>query len=212
VAACTWLDVLQGFSVVGASIAAIYGINTWRREFVGKRRMELAEETLTLFYEAKDIIAHMRHPVSFGGEGKSRPPSPEELEEHKDKLDSAYVLIERYMKNQETFAKIHALRYRFMARFGFEAARAFEELNRLVNELLLAARRMARLRARDPLSFRSQQDYEEHERQVDEVDRIYYSGWSDGDPIEPRVVKLIEDIEKVCRPIINSRRAIPLPP
>jgi len=39
-----WADVAQSASIIVASVVAIYGIDAWRREFVGKRRMELAEE------------------------------------------------------------------------------------------------------------------------------------------------------------------------
>lgn len=52
-----WIDLIQGASVIIASCVAIFGINAWRKEFVDKRRIELAEEVLALFYQAKDIIA-----------------------------------------------------------------------------------------------------------------------------------------------------------
>jgi len=41
------VDILQGLAVIGASIAAVLGINAWKREHLGKRRIELAEEVLT---------------------------------------------------------------------------------------------------------------------------------------------------------------------
>jgi hypothetical protein len=44
------------------------------------------------------------------------------------------------------------------------------------------------------------------------VDKIYYSGWGDEDLIASRVEKLIADIESVCRPIVQSKRTVPLPP
>ena len=60
-------------------------------------------------------------------------------------LDHAYTLIERYNRHADLFARIHALRYRFMAQHGRRAAAPFEELQAIVNELILASRRMARL-------------------------------------------------------------------
>lgn len=39
-------DVAQSVSVILACMFTIYGIDSWRREFVGKRRMELADEIL----------------------------------------------------------------------------------------------------------------------------------------------------------------------
>jgi len=50
------LDTIQALSLVIAAWAAIYGINAWRSEFVGKKRIDLAEDVLVRFYEARDAI------------------------------------------------------------------------------------------------------------------------------------------------------------
>ena len=43
-------DVITAVSVAIAALAFVVGVNAWRREFVGKRRIELAENVLALFY------------------------------------------------------------------------------------------------------------------------------------------------------------------
>ena len=198
-----WADIAPSMSIIIASAVAIYGIDAWRREFVGKRRMELAEEVLALFYQARDIIEIIRNPVGFGGEGQSRKPAPREKPEDKEALDRAYVLVERYNQNLEVFARIHTLRYRFMAQFGIVAAKPFDDLNRVVNELLFAARRMARFSTGPERTFRSQDEFEKYQSQADEADRAYYAG-GDDDPIRPTVERLVGDMELTCRGIIES--------
>ena len=140
-----WIEIVKGVSVLLASLFAIYGIDAWRREFVGKRRMELAEEVLALFYQARDVIAEMRMPFSFVGEGTSRKPGPHESPDTKCAQDSAYVLIERYGRHSELFSRIHALRYRFMAQFDTASSKPFDELNRIINELMMSAQELAEL-------------------------------------------------------------------
>jgi hypothetical protein len=98
-----WIDIAQSLSVIVASAVAIYGIDAWRRQFVGRRRIELAEETLALFYQARDIIRAIRSPFGWSGEGQTRKRAPNERPEDKEALDRAYVLIERYNKNIEIF-------------------------------------------------------------------------------------------------------------
>lgn len=44
-----FFDVIKSLSIIIASIVAIYGINSWRREAKWKRKYELAEEVLSLF-------------------------------------------------------------------------------------------------------------------------------------------------------------------
>lgn len=197
-------EIAQSVSIVIASIMVFYSFDAWRREFVGKRQMELAEEVLALFYQARDIIESIRNPFGYEGEGQSRKPGSRERPEDKEALDGAYVLIERYNRNLEVFARISALRYRFMAQFGPVAARPFDDLVRLINELLLAARRRAQLLTVPERAFRSEADMEKHQARANEVDRIYYAGDED-DPISPRVAQLVNEMESTCRAIIESQ-------
>ena len=71
-----------------ASFAVIYGVNAWRREYVGKRKIELAEEVLALFYEARDVISYIRNPFSVAGEGSTRNAAPNESPEEKQINDN----------------------------------------------------------------------------------------------------------------------------
>ena len=197
-------QIAQSVSVILASLFAIYGFDAWRREHIGKRRIELAEETLALFYQAKDAIGAIRNSFGFEGEGTTRVPGPNEKPEHKAALDQAYVLIERYNRHSELFSRIHSLRYRVMAQLGVEAAQPFDALNRIVNELILSSRRMARLnKQRDRFNETKDSEEKRHNEYL-EVMNIYYSGAED-DPISPRVQQAVEDIERTCRKIIESK-------
>jgi len=55
-----FMEVLNQILAFIAICVALYGIDAWRREHVGKRHVELAEDSLALFYEASDIIKHIR--------------------------------------------------------------------------------------------------------------------------------------------------------
>ena len=59
-----WLGVISAviyaLATGFAAGVAIYGIRSWRREFRGKRQIELAEDVLALFYEARDAITAIR--------------------------------------------------------------------------------------------------------------------------------------------------------
>jgi hypothetical protein len=46
------LTFIRDISILIGIWVAIYSIDSWRREFQGKRQIELAEETLAMFYEA----------------------------------------------------------------------------------------------------------------------------------------------------------------
>ena len=67
-------ETLKNISLIIASGTVIFGINAWRREFIGRRKIELAEETLVLFFEARDVVSWIRSPMGFAGEGKQERP------------------------------------------------------------------------------------------------------------------------------------------
>lgn len=199
-----FIEFLQSISILGAAWVAIYGIDAWRREYIGKRRMELAEEVLALFYQARDVIASIRSSFGYGGEGESRKPGPQETAEEKAALDRAFVLIERYNRHAELFSRLQSLRYRFMAQFGSEASEPFQAIVRIVNQMIGSAQTLARLAAVPEWSLRTEEAQELHGKQIMEAYRIYYEGFDD-DPIAPRVEEAVAKIERTCRATIESQ-------
>ncbi len=188
------LEIVSTIAVVFASGTAIYGINAWKKEFSGKRKIELAEEVLALFYEARDAISAIRSPLGFVGEGSTRKQQEGESPEQKQARDRAYVVYERYDKRKEVFNKLHSLRYRFMARFGIKEAEPFENLRLIVIEIQVSANMLAESWAYG----RKSQTTEDLEATI----------WEHGrdDIINTRLGKIVSDIEAICKPIILGKK------
>ena len=141
------VGILESISVIFASLivsfTVIFGVNAWRREYIGKRKLELAEEVLALFYEARDAIRYIRNPSGYVGEGSTRNAAPNESPEEKQISDNAYVVFERYNKRQDLFNKLYSMRYRYMAQFGKDSAKPFDDLNKIVNDIFISARMLS---------------------------------------------------------------------
>jgi hypothetical protein len=105
-----------------------------------KRRVELAEEVLSDFYQAHDIINTARSPGSFAHEGATRQKAEWESEDDTSTLNAYFATYERLRNKAEFFAQLHARRYRFMAHFGLEAAKPYDELHKIYNEIVIAVR------------------------------------------------------------------------
>lgn len=181
---------------------AIYGIDSWRREHTGKRQIELAEETLALFYEARDAIADIRHPTSWGGEVDDVERGEAESEKNHDARKRASVVFARYNKHQVLFNKIHSMRYRFMAQIGKEEAVPFDELRGIVNEIFGSARVLARLWGRD--HFRTDEAHQKHWDQIEKYEAVFWDGMSEDDPINGRLSTTIENMESTCKGVISG--------
>lgn len=193
------ISLITCIAMILASIVAIRGINAWSREFRGKRQIELAEEVLSLFYQARDVIESIRSPIGYLGEASTRKQVENETPEEKDALDRAYVVRERYEERREMFSKLQSLRYRFMAQIqiGKEEAKPFSEIRKVLNQILRASRRMALLCVPRHRPGREKKNVE---KQIQKYEAIL-----EGDEIKKRVEKAVSQIEETCRNIITRK-------
>jgi hypothetical protein len=112
------MPLVQALIVAVLALAGIVLTRSWttRREYA-KRRIEFAEEVLTLFYEVRDAFSFIRGPPGWVREGSTRPRDEHELEAVAPIMDRAYVVVDRYKKQDPLFSNLRSKRYRFMAIF-----------------------------------------------------------------------------------------------
>ena len=198
-------NIIQAASVMFASLAIIMGVDAWRREFIGKRRIELAEDVLHAFYEARDAISRIRFPVMTQSEVEVV------RKEFKDTAssaasDQARAVFTRYDKESDVFNRLHAMRYRVMARISNSAAQPFEDLQRIVKDIWWSSRML-----QDrywPRQGRVAMTEDEKKKHLDEMfahDAVIWSGFDPRDPVQVRVDTVVTSIEALFRPVINQR-------
>jgi len=196
------LQITRDIAVIVASGSAVYSLGTWRREFRGKRDIELAESVLELFYKAERAIEAIRFPIYDLRIGQEREPGKNETAEQKEARDHAWVVFKKIKDHADIFDQLYAMRFRFMARFGKEKAKPFDELKRIVDEIWVSAQQLAELwtiQRQRKLSKATQAEMRERERV------IWYSGSEDS--ITRRLKDNVRNVEAICRPIIDVRSA-----
>ena len=199
-------DVITSISVAIAAISFVVGVSAWKREFVGKRRIELAESVLALFYEAEDAIREIRNPFSFGGEGNTRKRAEGEREEESRLLDQAYVVFERYEKREKLFAQLRSMKYRVMASFGASAGEPFNELNIAINKIFMAARMLgSHYWPRQGRARMGEKEFQKHLEKLQEYEAVFWFMGEKTDQIGPRVRKAVEGIESITRQAAASQ-------
>jgi len=204
-------SILESTSVIIASVIAsvtvIFGVNAWRREYIGKKKLELAEEVLALFYEAQDTISYIRNPFSFVGEGSTRNVAPNESTEEKQINNNANVVFERYEKRKDLFNKLYSMRYRYMAQFGKDSAKPFEDLRKIVNDIFISARMLPHFWLdQGRRQWKNDQEFQEHLKEMHRCEAIFWEKSSEKDPIIPRVNLVISDIEAQSLRIIGKSK------
>ncbi|MBA7524905.1 hypothetical protein ES705_17050 [subsurface metagenome] len=199
------MNILQSLSIIIAAFVAVYSINAWRRELKGQRELDVSEQALALIYECKDNLQFIRNIYSFGGEGQTRKHGPKETEEESEALDRAYVLFERYEKVKDSFIKLQSIKYKFMAIFGKETAEPFNEVNRIMNELFLAAKRLGSRYWNPRYQGQLERD-PKWEKKILEYEAKFYSG-GESDIFAERMDNVVRRIEDICSKIIQGKKA-----
>jgi hypothetical protein len=195
-------EFLKSASIVIASCVAIWGINAWRREHVGKKRLDTAEEMLSLFYQARDAIGDIRSPGSFASEASGRARHPNESDDDARIQDMAYIPIARYQRQSELFGKLKSLRYRAMAQFGPHFGKPFDDLDTVLREILTSTSTLANL-------WRNLGGPDNAPRNLELQRRLEARIWAganaDGGPDEMavRVDAIVSEVETLARPQID---------
>jgi len=197
------IEFLRDLSILIAAVMGAYSIDAWRREHTGKRQIDLAEETLALFYEAREAISYIRSPMSYGHERQ-------ELERQKGESDRQYearrnasVVFYRYDQRQDVFNRLYAIRYRFMAQFGREQSKPFDDLWRVRGRVLVAARSLARSWGQEHV--RTEQQEQEYEKRVQRHEAVFWEGHEDPDEVAAEVEAAVDAIDSTCRAIIQGK-------
>ncbi len=192
-------NILQNIAVIIASLTAVYGIISWRREHIGKRKIDLAEEVLCSIYEIKDVIKYIRAPFSLVGEGSTRVRSKNETEEQSKILDDAYVVVERYNSQKDVFSKFYKLKYRYMANFGKNSEQPFLLIRNITNEIFLAARMLGqRYWKNQGRRTMTQDEFQNHLKKMEKFEEIFWEH-DDNDEINTKLEEAINICESICK-------------
>jgi hypothetical protein len=192
-----WANLMTGLAAVVAGWAGVRGLNAWRTETVGRRKTELAEEVLAGFYRARDVLTWARFPVSQhdNGAGNVRPaPGTDGDELERSEI---FTPVDRLTRESQVFSELQASRYRFMAYFGEEAARPFDQIRAIHSEIIDSAHNLIRTYGQE------QTDMEEARR--NRWEEAIGWGEGEGDPLSKRLDLAVRAIEQTCRPLIEER-------
>lgn len=193
-----YVPLLQAFIVGFLALIGIILTQTWttRREYA-KRKIDLAEEVLALFYEVRDAIRAIRSPFSSGSEGSTRQRQEHETDAESRILDMAYVAIERHNKSHELFNALKSKRHRFMAMFRGKSQQPFDEIEAVLNRILLSAHMLGtHYWQRQGRVQMSSEEFQEHLEGMHEQEAIFWL-MPNRDVISPMVDGAVSKVEAI---------------
>jgi len=197
--------IAQLVAVISACWAIISGVGAWKREFMGKRKIELAEQALANFFEVRDAISFIRNPFSSSSEGTTREKNPAELPDESELLNRGYIVVERFQKKEKTFTDFSTLKYRFMASFGRDSEDIFKETVRVTNSIFASARMLSTHYWQR--QGRVHMEAEEFQRHLDEMHRhegIFWEVGGDDDEINAKLQTILTRLEGITAPCFQE--------
>ena len=197
--------IAQAVAIISACWAIISGVGAWKREFIGKRKIELAEETLAAFFEIKDAISSIRNPWSSGNEGKSRQRGPHEIEAESQLLDRGHIVVERYESKKEIFVRFNTLKYKFMAAFGKETEGIFTETNKTLNSIFISANMLATHYWQRQGRVKMEKDeFQRHLEEMHKHEGIFWDRYNEKDEVREDLSNIQKELERVTKPCFEE--------
>lgn len=190
-----WVTVqnLESFSIIIGAGVAVWGIKAWRHELIERKKIDLAEELLTGFYEFQDLMLWVRSPFN-SGEGTTRKGSKNESNSEKRIKDTYFAPIEKLNEQRAFLGKLKALKYRSKAYFGEDAVKPFILLNDVRSSVTSSAQMLI-------ICYGDGTNKETLKKWKADI------GWvkKDDDKIIKKINEAVNQIELICKPYLSKK-------
>jgi hypothetical protein len=185
--------ILQALSIMATAFFAIKGLNTWRKQLIGKRRIEVAEAALVAAYNAREAMSMIRHPAVWAGEGTTRQRESGESATLAQSRDREFITLERMKGSHSEFVELEKARVLCEVHFGPEAAAPFTAILQGRHNVFIAASTLLGYTEREP------QGAGEHVRELRSEILEGFGRASEADKIAKKVADAVEAIDALCR-------------
>ena len=191
-----WKDVIETASAVTVAVCAVCALYTWRKEFVGKKKIEFAAEFVEKAIDIKGFIAYVRN-------GYSSATETEEIENELKKENKfvpngnvAYLVPKyRILKNDENIRSFYTLRTKAFMYFGSDSLNFFNIISSTLVKIRISSHELYVNSYSGFLKNEKEQKYEED----------IWSSDSSEDKIALDIEKAVEELKLNLEPLYQDK-------
>jgi hypothetical protein len=198
------------FATIYAASVAIWSVRSWRKEFTGKRKIELVSNTLTLLYNVKSSIQAIRSNLLMVNEGTTLKATEVEDPLQKKFRVKANSIYETYNRNINIFNNLLPVKFKFMAEFGKDTEIHFDKITSIINTILVYAenypdakikqhgltkKKKSLLTIPDSDITKVDEELETVNKQIKKYESFIYNQGR-GDTVEKKIDNIISEIQK----------------
>jgi hypothetical protein len=187
--------IVQAISIAVTAYFAVKSLRAWRQQLVGKRRFEIAEETIVAAYRVREALEWIRSPASWSGEATDRTKEAGETEAVAQMRDTYFVPLKRIKETSEDFSQLGKTKLLARIHFGEPAEVAIQELIRIRHQVSVAARMLV-----DHVGDRN--------GDLDNKfwEKLRWEIWAtddENDQLTPKISLTVKKIEEICTPYLK---------
>lgn len=191
-----WKDVIEAASAVTVAVCTVCALYTWRKEFVGKKKIEFAAEFVEKAIDIKEFIAYVRNSGSFANE-------TEEIENELKKENKfvpngnvAYLVPKyRILKNDENIRSFHALRTKAFMYFGKSALKIYDVVRSDFIKIKLSS---------EALYKNSYYNYLKDEKEKQDI-AVIWASYNSDDKMDQEIEKVVEELKLNLEPLYQDK-------
>ena len=189
-----WVDYIQAIASLVVAGCAFFALRTWRKEFVGKKKIEFAAEFVEKAIDMKEFIAYVRNGFSSSSEENE---IKEQLKKENESFtDNCLFFLTpkfRILKNDDRIKYFYSLRVKALMYFGEDSLNLYKTLSLVLSQI----------------KNRSEILYDEHENLSSEKKREYESviwgTFDSDDKIAQEIEKAVEELKLNLEPLYQDK-------
>jgi len=195
-------DIFTILASIIAGVVAIIGLQTWRKQLIGKNEYELAQKLLKAVYRVRGAVFHVRNPYMSAGEiGQAMKEENIEGDITNPSVHAKYetaVYQRRWIHIQDSFSELEMTMLEAEAIWGNKISVNFRKLKEIVGELY----------ANVQIHIRQIQDHENYRYKpelIEKADSIIY-GFNDtgNDEFTRKLLASISEFDEFLKPKLKS--------
>lgn len=191
-----WKDVIETASAVTVAVCAVCALYTWRKEFVGKKKIEFAAEFVEKAIDIKEFIAYIRN-------GYSSATETEEIENELKKENKfvpngnvAYLVPKyRILKNDENIRSFYALRTKAFMYFGKSALKIYDVVRSDFIKIKLSS---------EALYKNTYYNYLKDEKEKQDI-AVIWASYNSDDKMDQEIEKVVEELKLNLEPLYQDK-------
>lgn len=192
-----WKDFFEALSALVVAGCAVLALHTWRKEFVGKKKIEFAAEFVEKAIDVKDFIAAVRNGVSLVSE--------EEDIENELKKENRYIpngktayLTPKYriIKKDDYIKNFYSLKTKALMYFGEDALKIYSVVNSVIIKIKISSDELYRGSCYSHLK----------DEKVKQDMEVIWSSYSSDDKIAQEIERAVEELKLNLEPLYQDKK------